>query len=760
MSSLSIRLRYRPIRIGWCVERGDFDAFRRSMRRSFSLWGGRYNPIIPIDDPEEARGLVNLFRVDCLYAASNTDAVKAFIETQVHLPWPNYQRGFVIDRGQAGKTSTFADLIAPLRMLFEEHFKNNPHADPLVVLHEWRDEDPLADILLATFGALPSVEETAQDYRGLLKQHLRAPVQRAAPDQPIALLEIGQMSLAGFNGVGLQQHYAVQSSWRHAGFYLGDVTDFDDIVSFWNLRATDIPLFFYDSVHAARLDHLRDQWLNRIPQVINSDRRRGTAIWSRTERAPEELSGFGDAQMYCRVGPTLWNGLNVKAPIMMFGAENALASVDDKAESPSISFAIPNSPLKDDGGLSSQQFVVSVEPGIGLFGNERFTLHLPFLPALNEFYGRNAIVDWNKARAEPGSLGVIVGGSTHDLRIRAIETRQLFENIFAAVGIAASPSSAGLVCNRLIRQMGGVDGCRVFRIGGVRDLIEGYSPDQSFTTSAAKQAIRAKGTDYPLGNYNDLYIEQRPPGSRLTNDAVLAHLLRKEVFRPGLKLDCPSCQLDFWRSLDDVRTNAQCEYCGHVFHVGPQLRDRDWAYRRSGLFGRNDNQEGAIPVVLTLLQLLHMHEPNSFAMTTATSLLPNGAGIRKCETDFVFLVHRGRDHKVQLAIGECKTRKPITEDDVQNLLRVARAFPTDRFDVFLIFTKFADFSEEELALIAAANDEYVRRVVVLTPRELDHWHPYKRAAELFDIDPTIIDLEGMAEATHQISFEKALRNAD
>lgn len=730
------------------------------MRRSFSLWGGRYNPIIPIDDFKEARSLIDLFRVDCLYPASNTDAVKAFIDAQIHLPWPDYQRGFVTDRGQAGKTSTFADLVAPTRLLFEEHFKNNLQADPLVVLHEWSDEDPLADLLLATFGALPADEETAQDYAGLMKLHLRAPVHRVAPDQPIALLEMGQMSLAGFNGVGLQQHYAVQSSWRHAGFYMGDATDFDDIVSFWNLRATDIPLFFYDPVHAARLDHLRDQWLNRVSQIINSARQRGTAIWSRTERAPEELSGFGEARMFCRVSPTLWNGLNVKAPIMMFAEENALASVDDNAEPPSISFAIPNSPLKDDGGLSSQQFVVSVEPGIGLFGNERFTLHLPFLPALNEFYGRNAIVHWNKARAEPGSLGVIVGGSTHDLRLRAIETRQLFENIFAAVGIAASPSSAGLLCNRLIRQMGGVDGCRVFRIGGVRDLIEGYSPDQSFTTSAAKQAIRAQGTDHPLSNYDDLYIEPRSPGSRLTNDAVLAHLLRKEVFRPGLKLDCPSCQLDFWRSLDDVRTNAQCEYCGHMFHVGPQLRDRDWAYRRSGLFGRNDNQEGAIPVVLTLLQLHHMHEPNSFATTTATTLEPNGADIRKCETDFVFLVNRGRDHRVQLAIGECKTRKQITEDDVQNLLRIARAFPTDRFDVFLVFTKFADFSEEELALIAAANEEYVRRVIILTPRELDYWHPYERAAKLFDIDPIIIDLEGMAEATHRISFEKTLRSAE
>ncbi|AJR23110.1 hypothetical protein [Sphingobium sp. YBL2] len=725
------------------------------------MWGGRFNPIIPIDDPTEARALIDLFRVDCLYAATKSEEAAAFIESQAHLPWPDYQRRFVIDRGHIGKTSTFADLLAPTRMLFEEHYKNNPQADPLIVLHEWSEEDPLADILLATFGGLPPTEESAHDYSGLIQQYLRAPLHKLAPDMPIELPGMAQMSLASFNRLAMEQHYAVRSNHYQPGFYVGNAADFDDLVSYWNLRATDIPLIFYDPAHEGRLDHLRDQWLGRVAPPAGSQPspawRHGIAIWSRSDPRTLELTGFGEQKMFCSVNPVIWNGLNVRAPIMVFGSESVLASVDDAKEPPTIAFMIPNSPLKDNGGLSDQQYVVSVDPGIGLLGNERFTLHPPFLPHLNEFYGRNGVVHWNKARAEPGALGIVVGGSAHDLTIRAIETRELFEKIFKSVGISATPSPAGLVCDRLVRQMGGVDGCRVFRIGGVRDLIESYPPERSFTTSAAKQAIRAEGSNHPLSNYESLYIEPRRSGARLTNDAVLAHLLRKEVFRPGLKLDCPSCRLEFWRSLDDVRTNADCEYCGHLFHVGPQLRNRDWAYRRSGLFGRNDNQQGALPVILTLLQLHHLHEPTSFAMSTAMSLEPNGSDIRKCETDFVFLVNRGRDHRIQVAIGECKTRHAITEDDVQNLLRVAKAFPTDRFDVFLIFSKMADFSEEEAKWIAAANDEYVRRAIMLTPRELDSWHPYERAAELFDIDRTIIDLEGMANATHRIFFEKAPR---
>lgn len=419
-----------------------------------------------------------------------------------------------------------------------------------------------------------------------------------------------------------------------------------------------------------------------------------------------------------------------------------------------MSFAIPNSPVNDLGGLSGQHYVVSVEPGIGLYRNDHSTLHLPFLPALNEFYGRKAIIHWNKARAEPEALGIIVSGATNHLSVRAIDTSTLFQAIFETIGITASPSEPGLICRRLIKQMGAIDDCRVFRIGGVRDLIEGYLPDQSFTTSAAKQRIRAIDTDHPLDNYQDLYIEPREPGAKLTNDAVLAHLLRKEIFRPGLKLACPNCQLDFWRSLDDLTTRSDCEYCGYNFHIGPQLRDRDWAFRRSGLFGRNDTQEGALPVVLTLQQLSHIHDLSSQIVTTAMTLHPAGANIKKCETDFLYLTTRARDHRLQIAIGECKTRQPITRDDVQNLLRVARAFPSNRFDVFIVFAKLGNFSDEEIREIEATNDEYVRRAIILTHRELEPWQVYERTAKEFDIDPIVVDLEGMANTTHQVFFEK------
>ena len=66
MHTLSVTLRYRPLRIGWCIANGDVAGFRSAVRQSFTMWGGRYNPIIPVDDAETAEQLVRLYRVDML----------------------------------------------------------------------------------------------------------------------------------------------------------------------------------------------------------------------------------------------------------------------------------------------------------------------------------------------------------------------------------------------------------------------------------------------------------------------------------------------------------------------------------------------------------------------------------------------------------------------------------------------------------------------------------------------------------------------
>jgi hypothetical protein len=443
---------------------------------------------------------------------------------------------------------------------------------------------------------------------------------------------------------------------------------------------------------------------------------------------------------------------------MYFGEAAALASID-QSDRPTISFALTGKPFANDLAAHAETYVLSVDPGIGLFGNEQATLHTPFIPELNEFYGRNTHFIWNAARAEPGSLGIVESVGAEHLSLRALSTSDLVCRVFEAVGIETAPSRSGRVATTLIRQMGGLDGCRVFKIAGVRTLIENYRPDQNFDRGTAMQLINGQGPDRPLSDYQSLYIQARKRGGKLKNGEVLSYLLDKGVFRVGLKFDCPSCELEFWRSLDDSRSRLECEYCGHSFNVSPQLRDKAWAFRRSGLFGNDDHQEGAIPVLLTLQQLMGMHLTGEAVYTTAMTLRPKGADIRACETDFVVMTESPRDRRVEIAIGECKTRKPITADNVEKLMRVADSFPEDRYDVYIVFARLTPFSPEEVALIRQANGKYRQRAVMLTERELEPYFVYERTAKDFDIEHTASSLADMATATVRVFFEERKREA-
>jgi hypothetical protein len=294
--------------------------------------------------------------------------------------------------------------------------------------------------------------------------------------------------------------------------------------------------------------------------------------------------------------------------------------------------------------------------------------------------------------------------------------------------------------------MGGIQGCRVFKIKGVRDLIEQFSPMQDFTLGDAMRLISPG-----FQAYEQLYIGNRQ-GERLTPSDAFSYLLDRKILRVGLKFKCPSCQLPFWRALDDAQTLLICDNCGNEFNAAPQLKDRSWAYRPSGLFGRGDKQEGGVPVALTLQQLETTLATHPITWLPAMNLSPLSVQIEKCETDFV-LVSQDWRGRVKLVIGECKTNKNIEASDVQNLSKVADSFPADRFDVFLVFSKTGNFSDEEIDLCRAADSSNRRRTILLSARELEPYSIYEQAAKEFAINATAVSLEDMVEATGGIFFD-------
>jgi hypothetical protein len=760
MDALNLRIRYRPVRFGWCVRQDNFDDVRKVLRLTHTLWGGRHNPIIPIGDNSVlADSLIELFCVDVLYPASDDQQLKTFIDRFPYLPWPAFDKG-LFGGGWTRRIATFLDIYHPIRHLFEEFIQKLKTGDtPQIVTRffEWESADPLANALLAMFGSYPPKDEIGKDYADFVVQNLKGQRVLIAADAPVPHEFHGIITPSNLCSYRLE--WDRSPSWNAPGVYVGDAGSFSDIVNFWNLRAMDIELIFYDPVQSARLRVLKDAWVAKLNERSEDPEgvKERVAIWH-AENTQVVLTDFGPNVAMYAVRESTWNGLNARPALMHIDEQQpVLGSVSTSMQTPTVHFQLPKKPFYPEAEFHGQHAVVSVRSFGGHSDSDEPVFTFPFVPEINQYYGREGYFRSTAARSEPGGLAIITEVTRETLQIHALPPRQVISNIFSAFGIKAETSQPGRIASRLIGLMGGLQGCRVFKIRGVRELIEKYGPLKTFTRSGAIQTIgqNDQQTHQPhFEEYEHLYIEQREGGKLRPEDAFV-YLLKKGVFRVGLNLKCPSCELEFWLSLDQSSTQTACEYCGKIFNITPQLRDRDWAYRRSGLFGSDDHQQGSIPVALTLQQIDTVLS-SEHIFTTGTNLAPITAPINACEVDFV-IVDEAYQGKIQMAIGEAKTRQEITDQDVDNMKRVADALPRKRIDPFIIFSKTTSFTQEEIERCRTAQDQHRLRVILLSARELEPYFVYERTEKEFEIRGSAISLQDLARATQDIYFESKRR---
>lgn len=282
----------------------------------------------------------------------------------------------------------------------------------------------------------------------------------------------------------------------------------------------------------------------------------------------------------------------------------------------------------------------------------------------------------------------------------------------------------------------------MFKIRGVRQLVSNLKSQDAVGRGDATRAI---WNDGQFREHEGLYIEPRN-AEKLDANSTFDFLLRNEFFRAGLELKCDNCGLTSWLSLRQIDDGWICEYCGHKNMTSLHIRDRgDWRFRKSGLLAKDNNQEGAIPVLLSLLVLNRvLHHDDVLRMTSANVI----EGVPPCEIDFMFVEHRRR--KIEWALGEAKSDGgEIDAKDVENMKAVADKLKTIGAHTYLIFAKTADsFTQKELDLFAATKKQGYR-IILLTNKEIEPYHPYYEGN----------DAEQLPHR-YAHSFDEMVRNSD
>jgi len=754
-----IWLDYRPVRIGWVIPERDITRLVTAATWSSCLCGGRFNPIIPIHDVTVADQLVKTFAVDILLPVDGTVATRTFIDRFPHLVHGRWREPIFVQR-----RCEFADIRHVVRRIFRNQDKQT---ESNLILPVWDLADGLRSLFSVVFGQYPTPNENVADYKAGIRKVFNVPDRILPLNQEVPRDLLGTIPPLLLTGYGITRRRD-PTGWLSPGVVLGSATDFDDLVLFWNLRAAGATLCFYDQANGTRLRAFVNGFLDRlrgralVPGRIN--------FWTRQAIAPDatwqpdlDLTDIAVGLAHGS-GDGIWNGLNVEPnrPQFSFWHRDVVPSYTESEGKATASFALPDRPFDDDDAQSlSQKFVVVVDAE--QYGDPGdLTFETPFIPQMNQFYGRHFYYDYDAARAQLGSMdkgavGIITSISTQRLQVSAYNAFDWMTTFFELCKLGVERSEPGLRCKRLINQFGGLQDCRVLKIRGVRNLLRKYGVDQSFTRSGAIETIRdidAATRAVGFEAFKDLHITY-PQGPELKPDDVLTYLLSRRVFRVGLEFTCPNCGLPSWIHLDDVRTKSTCSYCDYNYDVTPQLRDRDWRYRRSGIFGREDDQLGGVPVAIALQQLSTSLHEQLVMYSTAMKFQPAGADIEPCEADFVAVIAGAlgiSESPVQILFGESKTGRPINEEDIRKLGKLVRAVPKHLAQSFILFSKTETFSTDEVRLAQTLNDQYERRVILWSRDELEPYFLYERAAARLGGERYASALTDMANITHQLWF--------
>lgn len=312
--TLRVNLSYRPLRIGWAVRSDDIASIRRAMTYSHAMWGGRFNPILLVDHEQEAKDQVELFRLDAIVPLGSDATAIDFPKKFPHLIDPNHGQPIFVKAEKGQSFANVLDIGNAMTYLHDkpawsEFFKTG------IRKYDWDENDPLADVFLMQLGRFPSVEEIGVDYDDWLQQ-LASPETLSLPLGGKLPGDIASFaSRATLGRLQIERDYNVRAGWDCPGFFVGNVADPVDLVTFWNIRACDVQLWFIDPAHWDRYADLIPVWQEFTRGIADSraEWNRHTGIWSR-QNIDEAASRFENKKDVMRMAIDrrhFWNGGSV-----------------------------------------------------------------------------------------------------------------------------------------------------------------------------------------------------------------------------------------------------------------------------------------------------------------------------------------------------------------------------------------------------------------------------------------------------------------
>ena len=723
----SLTIRVRPIRFAFLVDPSERKSLYRAIELCSVLWGGSYNPIIPVykrtpskwdsrrigklPKPEDiVTGYLNGFDPD-LVVPMGSCAKEAHEIGNREL----VQEDALL--GEISKTATPRYGIGLFELLadfLEKELKYIRNDD----LHIAIPDLPRAyrTFLASIFGALPNEVQRIFDKNYSQKPGI-VPVKPTLSNF-IELWQPGRMFPRHLSMWTLEE-----KPLRNATLFVCDAKCPLDIIDYWNLRAAGyyvlpVPIQVSESESAKKLAKDFIEY-NYKPYRHNPKMYHYTTIQKSRSLPEKTVENFCNSlgldnskeekEFKYSVQwwyPRLWDS---------WARENSSEGIDFP-----YSHEEEQKIAEGEMRLDLRSLNPKIESFLEYTGKPKFANEFNFrfygskepmaeiIPEgtreLSSAIGRTGYHNWRFSKTGP----VFLANNNDDLIFMEIpRAESVMTEWFRERGWKVSLSGPGRIATQMIKQLGGAFGAGWLAHKGVIDLLRELEKEAGLP----RQAV--------IGKLKKVIAED---GLYFDGELFLERLIDSNALRLGAKIQCPVCTRHNWYELNTLEYELPCRFCLSEFKP-PQKspKDIEWTYRAHGPFASSIAQ-GSFTVLLTLKFLGGDHDRG---ITPIFSYIAQKNG-KVLEADLTCLYQRStwRSTHTHIVHAECKSFNRFETRDLERMKDLSEEFP----GAVLVFSMLNEsLNMDEVKMIGALAQRERKKelrgdsyspVVVLTGVEL------------------------------------------
>lgn len=717
MRSIHVSVRLRPTRFAFLVKPNDLRSLRKIFEINTCLWGGKYNPIIPVfaripswwdrvpfrtESPQAiSNGYLDYFEPDIL------------VETQ---PGLGSSFGFAqdrivsVDQLLADDEGRFRfDLVShgtsvdPLyRSLYEREFQFSKRR-PDEIVRVTSEMTAQAAMCACIFGAFPKDGVLAQ-LRSLYDEVFDPQELSLGPDTIRGLFERFRKNPLHFTHEGLEVSYDYPLDPK---VFIFDATKPIDLIDYWNLRAgigtaVPIPMQYANELSSFVKSFVASNY-RPLPNNRNGVMIRPTLMFSRSiseersealfaEHFKVDIAGANTIQKWY---PAIWTNTSEIAvsptrPTLK-GAESS-SYISLGADESNIQFdSLSPAFAEKFGGKFRWANVVKLDD---LTYSDRLATVYP------ENYRDPKIPNFGVRRGDtlPTREGYVVLADYLELgHSWTLETNTTaITRWLEGRGIKTAISGSGRATQQVVQTLGGLGSVAAIANPKIVQLLESMSR-KPLTKSIQHQAFRN-------------HISGAVKNGLWSRDAFRI-LVEQNAVEIGLEVCCTKCGSWSWYALGDIANQFACHSCLKTFPfpaTDPSgSKNTRWAYRVIGPFAQPNYAQGGYAAALSMRFFSKIVISGGRANITWSAgqelTWPDGT---RAEADFIIWYRRERIYgarfQTQIIFGETKSfgHDAFTVEDVARMKRLAQAFPGSVL-VFSTMREPTDLSTDEIRRLAS-----------------------------------------------------------